>query len=92
MTNEHDHSRPNRAAQLATLHLARAILADDRPAIRRAAIAGGCPSCNAVAAMTFGFALASTLAGERVGVSRELAGVMLATVDAAEGEIRSAGN
>jgi hypothetical protein len=42
--------------------------------------------------MTFGFALFSTLAGEQVGVSPRLASVMLAAVDAAEGELRSAPN
>ena len=42
--------------------------------------------------MTFGLALTSTLAGEQVGVSQELARVMLAAVDAAEGELRAAPN
>ena len=50
----HDHSRPGRGAQLATMRLLRAILADDRTAIRRAAVAGGCPACTAVAVAAYG--------------------------------------
>ena len=48
MTQQHDHSRPNRAAQLAAMTLMHALIADDRAAIRRAAVAGGCPACTAV--------------------------------------------
>jgi hypothetical protein len=42
--------------------------------------------------MTFGFALTSTLAGEQVSVSPQMASVMLAAVEAAERELRAAPN
>jgi hypothetical protein len=80
----HDHSRPGRAAQLAAMALMRAIIADDRAALRRAAIAGGCGPCNAVAAATWVFALAAP--------TPELARAVLAAVEVTEAELRSAPN
>ena len=91
MTRDHDHSRPNRAAQLATMALMHALIADDRDAIRRAAIAGGCPACNAVAAATWGLAFVQSATGQP-GMTPELASVVLAAVEVTERELRSAGN
>ena len=45
-----------------------------------------------MAAVSFGFNLVATLAGEQVGVSQPLASVMLAAVEDTERELRAAGN
>ena len=88
-TPKHDHVRPNRAAQLATLALFRAALDGDRAAIRKAAIAGGCGSCNAVSATWFGITVVQSLPG----MTPELAeSAIRAAVEATEREMRSAGN
>jgi hypothetical protein len=87
----HDHSRPGRAAQLATMALIRAIIADDRAAIRRAAVAGGCPACNAVAVATYGFTLVLWSTGQPA-MTPEIASAILAVVEATEAELRSAPN
>ncbi len=92
MTQQHDHSRPNRAAQKAAMALMRALLADDQAAVRRAAIAGGCPACNAVAVATWGMALVQTIAGQQSGMTPELGRVVLAWVEATESEMRAAPN
>ena len=91
MTSEHDHSRPNRAAQKAVMALVRALVADDRAAIHRAAIAGGCPACNAVAVAAWWVTFALALAGQPA-MTPEFGRVILAAVEVTERELRSALN
>jgi hypothetical protein len=88
MSSEHDHSRPDRAAQLAAVRLVGALLADDRPAIRDAA-ATGCGACTAVAAASLMFTLTSELGGTK---PERLAAALLPLVGVAERELRSAPN
>jgi hypothetical protein len=93
MTDDHDHARPDTADMRAALGTARAILTGASPDdVHEAASAGSCPACTAAAGVSFGITLASTLAGEKLGVSPELAHVMLAAVEATEAELRAAGN
>ena len=89
MTRDH---RPDTADLRAVLAVARAVLTGDDPAAHQAAATGTCPACTTVAAVSFGFSLAATLAGEQVGVSPELARVLLAAVDAATRELGTAPN
>jgi len=85
--------RPGLADQRAALATARLILADANPDVIHAAAASGtCPQCTALAGVSLGITLAATLAGEKLGVSPELARVMLAAVDAAEAELRGMSN
>ncbi len=88
----HDHARPDTADMRASLAVARAILTGDDPTAHQAAASGTCPECTVVAAVSFGFNLVATLAGEQVGVSQPLASVMLAAVEDTERELRAAGN
>lgn len=91
MTCHHD--RPGIADQLAALAMARATLGGADPAaVRQAAGDRACPACTAVAGVSLGITLAATLAGEKLGVSPELARVMLAGVDALEAELRGMSN
>jgi hypothetical protein len=76
----------------AALATARAILTGDDPAAHQTAASGACTACTTVAALSFGFNLTATLAGEQVGLSRQLASTMLAAVQAAEADLRAAGN
>lgn len=69
--------------------LMRALVADDRAAIRRAAIAGGCPACNVVAVATWWWAFTQTLTGLP---APELARIVLAAVEVTEAEMRAAPN
>jgi hypothetical protein len=87
----HDHARPDQAAMLAALDLAKAMLADDTPGIRRAAEAA-CPACVAVAALSFAFTATSELAGEETFNSGAVPRALAALVVQAERELRSAGN
>jgi hypothetical protein len=91
VTGQHDHSRPGRGAQLATVQLLRAILADDRTAIRRAAVAGGCPACTAVAVAAYGLTLVQSFTGQPA-ITPELARAVLAAVEVTEAELRAAPN
>ena len=91
-TDPHDHARPGQADLRAVLNTARAILTGDDQAAHQAAAAGTCPACTTVAATSFGFSLAATLAGEQLGVSRQLAAAMLAAVQAAQAELDAAPN
>jgi hypothetical protein len=83
-----DNHRPSPADMRAVLATARAILLAEDEAAHDAASAGTCAACTTMAAVSFGFALASTMAGEKTGVSPQLARVMLAAVNAAEAELR----
>jgi hypothetical protein len=88
----HDHTRPGPADMRAALAVTRAILIRDDPGAHAAASAGSCPACTAIAAASFGIAIASTIAGDATLVSEPVRLAALAAVDAAEGELRSAGN
>ncbi len=88
----HGHARPGTADMRAALAVARAILTGDDPAAHDAAASGTCLACTTVAAVSFGFSLTATLAGEQIGLSRQLATTMLAAVQATEAELRAAGN
>jgi hypothetical protein len=92
--NPHDHARPDLAAQQTALHVARAILdgADLKTAHEAATGGGSCPACVAVAGISFGITLASTLAGDKTFTSEPVRGALLAAVDAAERELRAAPN
>jgi hypothetical protein len=89
MTHEH---RPDLAAQLAGIAVTRAILTGADADAHQAAADAPCPACAAIAAASLVMAIASTLAGEAMFMSEELRRVFLAAVDAAEAELRSAGN
>ena len=84
--------RPDLAAQLAGIAVTRAILTGADADAHEAASAAPCPACAAIAAASLVMAIASTLAGEQMFVSEELRRAMLAAVDAAGAELRSAGN
>jgi hypothetical protein len=71
----------------AVLATARAVLLADDQAAHQAAETGDCAACTVMAAVSFGFALASELAGEKF-VSQTMARVMLAAVDTADAELR----
>jgi hypothetical protein len=84
--------RPGLADHRAALAAARAILTGDDQAAHAAAGSGSCPQCTALDGISLGMQLVSTLAGEKLGVSPELARVMLAAVEAAEAELRGMSN
>jgi hypothetical protein len=90
----HDHARPDPADMRASLAVNRAILdgADPGTAHRAAMAAGACPACVAVAGISFGISVASTLAGDKISVSEGTRQVLLAAVEAAEREIGAASN
>jgi hypothetical protein len=90
--DQHGHARPDTADMRAALATARAILADDKPGAHQAAATGACPACTTLAALSFAFNLTATLAGEQIGLSRQLATTMLAAVQHAEADLRAAGN
>lgn len=85
-SDRHDHTRPGRAAQLAAMAMIRALLADDKTAIRRAAVAGGCPACNTVAVASW------VLTASGRGMTPERARAILAAVEATEVILRAEGN
>jgi hypothetical protein len=91
--HDHDH-RP--AVQRAVLAAARSLLDGNRDAAHdtaeQAGWAGACPACTTVAGISFGIALASTLAGDQVLVSEPVRQAILAAITAAEGEMRASGN
>jgi hypothetical protein len=89
----HDHARPDVSAQRAALVVARAILTGADADAHAAADAGGsCPACVAMAGISFAFTAFSTLAGDEAFMSEPVRLQLLALVDAAERELRSAGN
>lgn len=94
MNAPHDHASPDITDMRAALGTARAILdgADHRTVHRAAMAAGACPACVAAAGISFMISATSTWAGDTIGVSEETRRVLLAAVDAAEDELRSAGN
>jgi hypothetical protein len=88
----HEHARPGLADMRAALTTARAILLGDDQAAHDAASAGSCPACTALAGISFGITLASTIAGDKTLVSEPVRAACLAAVDAAEAELRAAPN
>jgi hypothetical protein len=93
MTDQHDHGRPDTADMWAALHTVGAILdGADHADAHQAAEAGSCPACTAAAGISFMITTASTLLGDTGFVSERTRRVLLAAVDAAERELREAGN
>lgn len=90
----HDHARPDLAAQKAVLAACRATLQDASPTAVHDVIdsSGACPVCVAVAGVSFGVAVASTLAGDELHVSGPVRLAILAAIDATEAELRAVGN
>ncbi len=89
---QHGHARPSAADMRASLRTARAVLLGDDPGARAAAGSGSCPACTALAGISFGVTLASELTGDTAFVSERSRRAMLAAIDAAERELRAAGN
>jgi hypothetical protein len=86
------HTRPGLDDMRASLAVARAVLLADDQTAHAAAAAGTCPACTVMAGVSFGITLGSIMAGDPAFVSEPVRGAMLAAVDAAEIELRSAPN
>ena len=90
--SQHDHTRPGITEQRAVLATARAVLNVDPAAAHQAAGSGACDACTVVAAVSFGFAMVASAAGEMTGLSEPLRVQLPAAIDAAEAELRAAPN
>ena len=89
----HDHARPSQADMRAALAVTRSILAGaSNAANHRAVEEGSCPACVALAGISFGITVASTMAGDKLFVSDRLRGAYLDAIDAAWAELGSAPN
>ena len=91
--NPHDHDRPGiadmRAALLATL----AILdGADLKAAHEAAEGGSCPVCVAVAGISYGLTLASTVAGDTAFMNEALRLQLIAATEATLRDLDSGSN
>jgi hypothetical protein len=91
-TAAHDHARPDTADMRAALVVARAILDGADDTARQAAGSGSCPACTAVAGISYGITMGSTLAGDTGFVSEPVRLAMLAMIDATEAELRGSAN
>jgi hypothetical protein len=90
--DEPAHSHPATSDQLATLAANRAILTGASFEVQHhAAASGDCPACTAVAAATFGIAIAQQLAGAGF-VNGPLAPQLLTLISDTEAELRRAQN
>ena len=85
--HDHDPVRPGVDAQRATLAVARAVLAADPAAAHQAAGSGSCDACTVVAAVSFGFAMVASAAGEMLGLSAPLADRLAAAIAEAQQEL-----
>lgn len=90
--HDHDHDHPGIADQRAVLAVARAVLNVDPASAHQAAGSGACNACTVVAAVSFGFAMVASAAGEMTGLSEPLRVQLAAAIDAAEAELRAAPN
>ena len=90
--HQHDHARPDISAQRAVLATARAVLNVDPAAAHQAAGSGACDSCTVVAAVSFGFAMVASAAGEMIGLSEPLRARLATAIAEAERELGSAPN
>jgi len=89
----HDHARPDTADMRAVLVVARAILdGADHGTAHQAAEGGACPACVAVAGISYGITLASTVAGDKSFVSEPVRLQLLAAVAATLAELDAAPN
>ena len=89
----HDHDRPGIADMKTALLVTRVILdGADLKTAHEAAARGSCPVCVAVAGISFGITLASTVAGDTAFVNEPLRLALLAAVDAAERDLDSGSN
>ena len=92
-TMTHDHARPGIADMRTALAVTRAILGGASLAANHRAVEGGsCPACVALAGISFGITVASTMAGDKMFVSERVRFVFLDALDAAEAELGSAPN
>jgi hypothetical protein len=91
--DQHDHDRPGIADMKTALGTFRVVLdSADLKTAHEAAARGSCPVCVAVAGISFGITLASTVAGDTAFVNEPLRLALLAAVDAAERDLDSGSN
>ena len=88
----HDHAQPDLADMRATLATCRAVLALDPATAHQAAGSGTCPECTVIAAVSFGFSLAASAAGEMTGLPEPVRARLTAAITETERELRSAPN
>ncbi len=89
---QHDHVRPGITEQRAVLATARAVLNVDPAAAHQAAGSGVCDSCTVVAAVSFGFAMVASAAGEMTGLSEPLRARLADAIAESERELRGTAN
>ena len=87
----HDH-KPGRADMKAALLATHAILERDDDAAHQAAGGGSCPECVAMAGISYGTTLASTMAGDTGLMSEPVRLALLAAVDATLRELDAGSN
>ncbi len=87
-----DHAHPDLADMRATLAACRAVLDLDPATAHEAAGSGSCDACTVVAAVSFGFSLAASAAGEMTGLSEPLRARLAAAITETERELLSAPN
>ena len=92
MTTPHDHDRPDTADMRAALATTRAILNGADHDAHQAAESGSCAACTAMAGISYGTTLASTMAGDTGFMSEPVRLALLAAVDATEAELRGSAN
>ncbi len=91
--DQHDHDRPGIADMKTALAVTRVILdSADLKTAHEAAARGSCPVCVAVAGISFGITLASTMAGDAAFTSEPVRLAMLDAVAAARRELDSGSN
>lgn len=92
MTEPHGHARPDAADMKAALRATRAIVGGADPAAHEAAGGGTCCCCTALAGISFVCTVVSTVLGDEAFMSERTRQVILAAIDAAEGELRGSAN
>lgn len=88
----HDHARPGLADMRPALLATRAILTGDDQAAHQAAESGSCPECVAMAGISYGTTLASTMAGDTGLMSEPVRQALLAAVGATLAELDASAN
>ena len=87
-----DHDRPSLADHRTALLVTRAILNGADLKAAHEAAAAGCPVCVAVAGISFGISLASTMAGDQSFTSEPVRQALLAAVDVTLRDLDTGGN
>ena len=91
--DQHDHDRPGIADMKTALAVTRVILdSADLKTAHEAAEGGSCPVCVAVAGISYGITLASTVAGDEAFVNEPLRLALIAAVDATLRDLDSGSN